>query len=167
MKKIKNILWSDFFFKEKKKSLSDALKKVDLFSDLNKRQLRDISKITFIRKYKKGEAIFKKDDPSYGLFIVLKGEVDIFIQNKNKKLILGNYENSEYFGEFALAKENTRKASAFSKEDSTLCYIFREDLNKLFIQNPRLGISVYQKVIELLIEKLEYADECLIKWKGQ
>ena len=62
-----------------------------------------------------------------------------------------------------MAEKNTRKASATSKGESTLCYLFREDLNKLFDSNSKLGISIYKKIIDLLVEKLEYADDYIMK----
>ena len=167
MKHIKSLVWSDHFFKEKKKSLANALKKLDLFSDLHKKELREVSKIAYLRQYKDGEIIFKKNDPSYGLFIVLKGEAQIFLQDKKNKQTLGNYHPLEYFGEFSLVKDNTRKASAVSIGESTLCYIFNEDLKKLFVHHPKLGLSVYEKIFEILIEKLEYADEYMMKQNGK
>jgi len=160
---MKSIVWTDYFVKKKKKNLADALKKVSFFSDLHKKQLRELAKIAHVRHYNDGEVIFKRNDPSYGIFIVLKGEVEIFIKNKKSKLRLATYHEFEHFGEFSLAEKNTRKASAISKGESTLCYLFREDLNKLFDSNSKLGISIYKKIIDLLVEKLEYADDYIMK----
>ena len=160
---MKNILWSNHFLRKRKKSLPDALKKVELFSSLNKGELKEVAKICYLRHYRDDEIIFRKDEPSYGIFIVLKGEVEIFLQSKRKKLTLGKYEPFEYFGEFSLVENTARKANAVSEGETTLCYIFREDLAQVFIKNPKLGLTVYEKIVGLLVERLEYANETLIK----
>jgi len=156
-------MWTDYFVKKKKKSLADALSKVALFKDIHKKDLKELAKIAHIRHYHDDETIFKQKDPSYGIFIILKGEIEIFIQNKRRKLNLATYHELEHFGEFSLSKKNTRKASATAKGDVVLCYLFREDVLKLFEEHPRLGLAVYHTIMDELIEKLEFADDYLMK----
>lgn len=163
---MKSVLWSNLLGKKRKKSVSSTLKQISLFGDLNKKQIKEIINIGHIRNYKDKEIIFRKDEPSYGMFIVLSGQVDVFIKNKRKKEILGSYDNGDYFGEISLIEGNIRKASAEAKGETKLFYIFKDDLKELLYKDKQICISFYENLTKGLIEKLDYLDAILMedKW---
>ena len=54
-----------------------ALKNVPIFSDLNPKEMNEIEKIIHRREYKKGEPIFRMGDPGLGMYIIIKGLINI------------------------------------------------------------------------------------------
>lgn len=144
----------DFFFKRKRKArLDDALRKVPMFSGLTKRQTDKLAKRAYVRYYKDGETVFYRDEPAYGLFIVLKGGVEV----RRGKKVLSSYAPFHAFGEFALLKEATRSADAKTKGETTLCYLFKEDLNKIFLSDPKLCVTIYQNLLASAVDTLKRA----------
>ncbi|MBT6505649.1 cyclic nucleotide-binding domain-containing protein, partial [Candidatus Woesearchaeota archaeon] len=104
-----DILWKNLFKKRNNNSISTIIKNVDLFNELSKKQIKEIINLGHVRNYKENEIIFNKNEQSFGMFIILKGQVEIYINKNNKKQIIDNYKQSEYFGEISLIDKNIRK----------------------------------------------------------
>jgi|SRR3989344_5979090 len=153
--------WIYFF--NKKNNLVDALKQTQICSGFTKHQIRKIAEIAHVRSFRDQELIFRKGDPSHGLYIVLTGKVEVFLQKKDQSQVLANYEPFQYFGELALLKDNTRKASAKAIGATKLCYLYREDLRRLFLAHPTIGRDTYEFFLGLLVERLDFANEQLMK----
>ena len=153
-----SILWANLFSKRNKRTVYSALRQVVLFEDLNKSQLRKIEKRGHIRKFKDKEILFYKGDPSYGIYIVLRGQVDVTIHKK----VFQSYKPFDFFGEFALVKGTVRTATTNSVGESTLLYLSEPDLKELFSEDPKMGFSVYEKMLMILSRiYVEYDNQCL------
>lgn len=139
-----------FFRRKNKYRLDNALMKVPLFRGITRKQAIKLTKRAYVRYYKKDETVFYKDEPAYGLFIVLRGRVDI----KNDGKVISAYEPFNAFGEFALLKDATRTADAITKTDSTLCYLFKEDIRKIFLSEPKLCIKIYQNLLSSAVDTI-------------
>lgn len=152
---LKNLIWGNLFSKRKQDTVLSALKKVIIFEDLNSKQLKKIESIGHLRYFKKDEYIFKEGDPSYGLYIVLRGEVDV----TQKKKLLQKYRPFDFFGEFALVRDMERTASAKAKIPSTLLYLHEPDLKGIFMEDPKIGFSVYEKMMHILTQLIIKLDK--------
>lgn len=159
-----SVLWNKFL-NAKKEKLSDILKKVKIFSQLKTKEMREIIKIGNIRTYKDNEVIFRKGENSYGMFIILKGNVDIYLKERSKITVLARYSKYEYFGEISLVVGNLRTANAVAKGDTKLFYIFRDDFKHLIETNQKVCIQFYENLVKLLVEKIEYFDTIIHKQK--
>lgn len=159
-----SVLWNKFL-SGKKEKLSDILKKVKIFSQLKSKEIKEIIKIGNIRSYKDGEVIFRKGENSYGMFIILKGNVDIYLKEKKKITNLASYSKYEYFGEISLVVGNIRTANTVAKGDTKLFYIFRDDFKHLIESNQKVCFQFYENLIQLLVEKIEYFDTAIHKQK--
>ncbi len=140
-----------YFFQKRKPKVVDALKKVRLFRGLTEKQVKTLAKNSYLRRYKDEELVFYKNEPAYGLFIVLKGSVEI---REGKKLLV-TYRPYNSFGEFAMLRDATRAADAITKGETVLCYLFKEDLNSLFLKDPKMCIKMYQNLLEAALLTLK------------
>jgi signal-transduction protein with cAMP-binding, CBS, and nucleotidyltransferase domain len=157
----KNILWDGSFQKVHKRSLIYALSKVSLFSGVSKEDLSKLAKFCHIRSYKDREIIFGQDDPAYGMFIVLEGQVDIYSIENRRANEIASYKNYSYFGEVSFSRTGKRGVSAVSNGECILCYIFKDDLKKLFSKNYDFGVKYYENLVLNLTDRLEYASKLL------
>ncbi len=135
----------------KKPRVIDALKQVGMFKGLSEKQIKKLAKKAYIRHYGDKELVFYKDEPAYGIFVVMKGTVHI----KEGKREIITYRRLSAFGEFALLKDATRAADAITKGETTLCYFFKEDLRKLFHADPRMCAVVYQNLLATAMDMLK------------
>lgn len=143
----------------RKSSLYDVLRKVDLFAGLQKKYLTQILKIAYVREYDQEELIFRKGDPSYGLYVILKGTVDIYLKKDGQEWTLASLNEGEYFGEIAFSKRAVRSANCMAKKPAKLLYIFIPDLKRVFRRYPDMGFTIYENVVEKMWSFLEFAEE--------
>ena len=115
---MKGVLQTHFLRKRQPK-VADALRKVAMFSGLTDKQIKKLAKKCYVRNYRTEELVFYKNEPAYGLFIVLRGSVEI----RDGKKLLATYNQFSSFGEFAMLKEATRAADAITRGETVLCYL--------------------------------------------
>jgi CRP-like cAMP-binding protein len=156
---LKSLVWGNIFSKQNKRSVMKGLQRVVLFEDLTKRQMKRIVSIGHIRYFSAEEVVFYKEEPSYGLYIVLKGEIEVCIG----KRVLQKYKPFDFFGEFSLVENDIRSATAVSRGKSTLFYIPQHELNKLFNNDYKLAFLIYKKMVKNLAKLVKEYDSYLIK----
>jgi CRP/FNR family transcriptional regulator len=88
---------------------ADTLKKVPLFSGLDKRELDQIASSMRERRYKAGDTVTQEGSGGVGFFVVDGGEAR------------GSIGPGDYFGEIALINESPRTATLTARTDM-LCY---------------------------------------------
>lgn len=159
MERLKSIIWGNLFTKRNQRTVYDVLRSVALFDTLSRSQLKKIERIGHIRYFDKDEVVFYKGEPSYGMYVVLDGDIAVCI-GKSK---LQKYTKGDFFGEFAIVKDSVRTATASSVQKSILFYLNETDLKQLFSEDPKLGFDVYEKIINMLVEMLTKFDEELLQ----
>ena len=152
-------LFRNLFRKQSYKELYENLSKVMLFQGFTRKEILLLIPILHFRKYKAGEIIFKKGQPSHGIFVIYKGEVSIF--DKRKKLAL--LKNCEFFGEISLVGDYSRNASAQAVKDSTMVYISKEELMDFIMKKPGAGVKMLLNISKVLGSRLTYMNETLAK----
>jgi len=85
------------------------VKKVSIFRHLAEQHCSDLAKVLTMSEHPKGSAVIKQGDIGKELFVVAKGEVEVFIGD-NSKPVRTMYKNA-YFGERALLFDEPRTAT--------------------------------------------------------
>ena len=141
-----NFLWENVFKRDNKsRTIQKALSDNILFRNLTKSETKFIEQIIHERHYRTGEVVFNQGDVGVGMYIILKGSVDISVIDVNpvpphdtREVFVTRLEKDDFFGELSLVEENgVRSASARSAEDSVLLGFFKPDLIELLERNPR------------------------------
>lgn len=152
----RSLVWNKFFSKEKRTVL-EALKQVSIFDSLETRHLREIERIGYLLSFEKEEMIFYRNDPSFGFFILLEGEVEIFV---GKKKIV-KFRPIDIFGQFSLIKGNTRSANARALKRAKVFYIYADHLKRLFREYPEMGLRIYEQMLKMFSVLIEDYDRKL------
>lgn len=163
---MENPIWGNGIFRKKKKEddIFASLKKVPIFSDLTPKELAEVEKIVHRRRYKKDEPIIRMGDPGLGMYIIVKGLVEIVEEDKKAgRKTLAELADGSFFGDLALLDESPRSASAISLEDSDILGFFRPDFLDLLYRKPKLGIKILFALAKVIGERLRRTDELLIK----
>lgn len=159
-------IWGNGFFKKKNKedNIFTTLKKVPIFSDLTPKELTEVEKIVHRRRYEKNETIIRAGDPGLGMYIIVKGSVEIEDEDeKAGKRTLAKLSDGSFFGDMALLDEEPRSASAIALVDSDMMGFFRPDFLDLIYRKPKLGIKVLLALARVIGERLRYTNELLAK----
>jgi uncharacterized membrane protein len=90
-----------------------------------------------------GETIFRYGDPGDSLFIIDKGEVEIFIHDDTgHKIVLEHARAGDTFGELSLFDNGPRTASATVTEDLEGFQMDHESLNRFLRAHPSAAMEL-------------------------
>lgn len=126
------------------------LTNIPIFSGLNESELGAIEKHAVTRSYPKNTIIINEGDPSDSLYVVLSGNVKVFLSDENgKEVILNAQGPGEYFGEVALLDDTqVRSASVITTEKSSFMIISKSDFRKALADNPDLAINLIRDLTQ-------------------
>jgi CRP/FNR family cyclic AMP-dependent transcriptional regulator len=159
-----NYLWENIFKKlEREQSITTILSNNILFRNLNKKELNFIENIIHIRKYRSGETIFRQNESGVGMYIIVKGAVDISIlddasggRDLEREVVVTRLEPGDFFGELSLVEEISRRsATATAADDTVLIGFFKPDLLEILERSPSTGVKVVFRLAEVLGRRLK------------
>lgn len=119
--------------------LFDALDDADLAALANS-YLRE-------RKYTAGEAIFARGDSGDAMYIVVSGDVNIYLPgDASRRVSLEDLSRGQFFGELSLFDEQPRSASAVATTDCVLLELGHATLGDYIEQRPRAAMAILRTI---------------------
>jgi CRP/FNR family cyclic AMP-dependent transcriptional regulator len=88
-------------------SRTDLLRRVPLFSDLEKRELAELVGSLKERIFRAGETVAQEGQGGVGFFVIQDGEARVSVRGEER----GRLGPGDYFGEIALIAETDRTAT--------------------------------------------------------
>ncbi len=167
-----NFLWDNIFRQLKKVTdLNAVLKENFIFQDLSARELSLLEDIVHVRKYHDGEPVFRQGEVGIGMYIIVKGQIEIFVSGPTNSGSAANSEEvrdifitqlapGDFFGELSLVEENGRRsASAVAREETTLIGFFKPDLMEMRSRSPLTSTKIIFRLAEILGRRLKETTE--------
>lgn len=123
--------------------------------------------------YPQGTLIFSEGDYGDSLYVIKKGNVEIFRERKEGRQVLGKVSSGEIFGEMALVDGQPRMASAITTSDTevmvvsgttfrdhlTSCTPFMRGVINILVRNLR--VTADQKTPRRLTDNADALKELL------
>lgn len=130
---------------------SRLLSLVDIFESLSSEEIEDISWRSSSVRVQGGEILFDPADPSETLFVLKSGRVRIYRRGpEGREFTLAVLEGGTVFGESALTSRGTRGAYAQCMEDSEIAILRRDDVERLILRKPEVGLNLIRLIGERL-----------------
>jgi CRP-like cAMP-binding protein len=149
-------------------SIVNFLKQSDIFYQFTPTQLELVANICQEGSFQKDDLIFRENSTSKELYIIVQGEVDIFVDpslvssvndSDMENTIIATLRRGQNFGEVALVDEGLRSASACaSQNDTRLLIIPRDKLIMLCETYPQLGYRLMYNLAADLAMKIRNTD---------
>jgi len=112
------------------------------------------------RQFKKNQVIYYEGDKGHGLYLLLSGKVKtIKLAEDGRELMTGIYSDDDYIGINAMLANEPYNDTATALEDSTLCIIPIEQLERLLNMYP----DVAKEFIKLLSNDIRDKEEQLLQ----
>jgi DNA-binding response OmpR family regulator len=112
------------------------------------------------REFKKNQVVYYEADHSKGLYLIIHGKIKtIKLSMDGRELMTGMHATGGYLGINAMLNKSTYTDTATAVEDSTLCLIPLEELEKLIDLYP----EVARKFIHLLSNDNREKEEQLLQ----
>jgi CRP-like cAMP-binding protein len=127
----------------------DDLKQVPLFSDLNKRQLRQLARGCKEREFRPGTTVVRQGRMSgIGFFIIVDGEAVVSIDETD----VARLGPGDHFGELALISNEVRTATVTAVTSLRCLVMMFWDFRDFGKRNPEVLWKLLQHVVGLLAD---------------
>ena len=138
-------------YKEKR----DFLTHLPIFKGLKSADFTYLLRTLQERTYLKGETLFLEGDIGRALFIVVSGSIQLTRLDESGKLQpVAEVKPGEIFGEMALLEEMPRTATASAGEKSKVYLLYKNKLDALLYEYPRVGVVIVHYLAQMLSARL-------------
>ncbi|MBN1799201.1 MAG: GGDEF domain-containing protein [Spirochaetales bacterium] len=150
---------------------SSFLKRINIFSDLDSKELAIIAHYLNPLKAVRDTVLCKEGDKGDELFIVRKGTIAsaIKLPDGNQKQI-AQFKGGNFFGEMAIFENAPRSATCFALEKSELFTMHKNDFYKALEDHPEIAISIMYKMLSIISQRLRNTGKFLsemVRWGNE
>lgn len=139
--------------------ITERLQKLPLFTLLSDKELADLAARIRPRSVRRGEIIFRKDDPGLHLYLVLEGAVKISLPGEfGQEALVAIMRPGEFFGELALFDRSPRSATAVALEETRVALLAGDDFLSFLEHHPtavRIVLEALARTIRRLSDRVE------------
>ncbi len=131
----------------------EMLEKVPIFAGLNRKHIKQLSRIMVPRTFKSGDAIIEEGDQGAGVFVVTSGKVEVVRGAESDKVqVLNTLGPGDFFGEMALIEGFPRSATVRCLEDTECLAMTRWDFRAELTSHAEIALAVLEAVVRRLRE---------------
>ncbi|AXT85005.1 cyclic nucleotide-binding protein [Aeromicrobium sp. A1-2] len=135
-----------------------CMAEVDIFSDLNEREIGAIAAAAPMRQFAPGEILFSPPQPMESLFILKQGRVRIFrVALDGRVLTTAILTPGTIFGEMLLLGQQMHENFAEALDEITVCVMSRTDVQRFLLSDARIAARISEflgKRVSLLERRL-------------
>ncbi len=113
-------------------------------STIDATTIRLFDKADDLESYSAGTTIFKAGDPRKFMYVVVEGEVDLYVNN----VLVETVEPGGIFGEMALIELDVRAASAVARTDCKVAMIDENRFSFMIERTPYFALKVMRCLVK-------------------
>jgi GNAT superfamily N-acetyltransferase len=136
--------------------LGEVVDRIGLFAGLEEEQLTRLAAACDHRTFAEGTDVFRQGDPCEEMYLILEGEVGIYIGGREKRI--GTVRAGECLGEISVLTGGERSATAVAVTPVEAGVLTKKDLQSLVRLRPGIGVVLYRNLARGLGEKLRRTD---------
>lgn len=137
---------------------AETLRAIPLFANVDDQDLVRIAAASTVRTYRKNSIIITEGDVSSSLYIILSGEVKVFVSDEDGRTnIVNRLGPGDYFGELSLIDEEPRSASIETLTPCQISILTRQYFVGYLEANPRVAIRLLEGMGQRLRRTTDHA----------
>ena len=143
-------------------SVTELLKNVNIFKDLDDTELAAVAEVCKEEKYESGAFVFREGEAGNRLYVIVSGEVRISrdVPGSGEEA-LAVLKPGALFGEMSVFDRSDRSTHAISNGGCTLLTITRPDFEMLLDFNRELAYKVLWACVRVLSSRLRSTNDSL------
>jgi CRP-like cAMP-binding protein len=103
-----------------------------------------------------GAILFRRDEPAFGVFLLLKGSVSLRLEGASGKVILNRIATSEsILGLPASLAGGRYSLTAVTLEESEIAFLGLKDLQELVREDANIGLELMQAIADEVLQMRE------------
>jgi CRP/FNR family cyclic AMP-dependent transcriptional regulator len=127
------------------------LSMVDVFEPLSAEEIGRLDERLPDAHLETGDVFYSPDDPSEKVFILRRGKVRIYkLADDGREFTLAVVDAGTMFGEMTLTAQRLQGAYAQAMEPSEVSMMLRQDLERLILEKPQVGLQIAHLLSERL-----------------
>jgi CRP-like cAMP-binding protein len=136
------------------------LSMVDILGPLSDEQMEDLAKRAPDTFLEEGDVLYSPEEGVERLFILKEGKVQCYqVNGEGEEIILSVIEEGNIFGEMVLTGQSLKGLYVRALTASTVVSLRREDLERLILNTPEVGLRLVRELAERLRDsETRYAD---------
>ncbi len=133
-----------------------ALKKTELFVDLDDRQINNVLSHSTVESFPEGKIIFQENEEAGYLYVLLQGAIDLSAMAQEKIGILTSQIQKEgtLFGLPSLIEPYRYNVTAKCLVPSKVIKIDADRLKKNMEQDPQAGMAIMKRLASIYFNRL-------------
>jgi CRP/FNR family transcriptional regulator, cyclic AMP receptor protein len=126
----------------------ELLRRVPIFSDLDKRELEGLANSLKERTFRAGETITSEGESAVGFFVIQDGEAKVTVGGQER----GRLGAGDYFGEIALIAQTGRTATVIAETDVRCLGMTFWEFRPLVEENGKIAWKMLQSLARKMSE---------------
>ena len=119
--------------------LRERARKLELLSPLSEAQREHLLENANVLRFERGERIIKQGSDGCSMFVILHGELDVFITKDGRDTQVATLHDGDAFGEMCMLTGEARSATVRAKKDSLVWEIRRSEMQPLLQENAEMA----------------------------
>ncbi|MGH2409490.1 MAG: Crp/Fnr family transcriptional regulator [Chloroflexota bacterium] len=146
--------------RDAEESKQGYLTKQAIFRDLPAPEIERISKMTRMVTTRKGQVFYVPGETGEVLFLLKEGRVELYrLTPDGRKLTIDIVGPGTFFGDMACIGQNMQDSFAEAAQDALVCVMSRNDVQKLMLDKPTVGLRILEAVGQRLVEMTTRLEE--------
>lgn len=140
------------------------IKEIELFKGLSEKEFEVLAENIVEKKYKKGELLFEENGPRKDIFIIYKGEVELFKSvHFGAETRLSYFSKGDFLGEGSWANDSPHSTSARAITETIVFSINR----KFFDENGPAAVKIFSNIARVISRRMRHANNRMINVAAQ
>ena len=140
-------------------AIVNLLRDLAIFKGLGDGELHKLGRLFTQKLFKACESIFGRNDTGDEAYVIMRGKVDIFLDEKSQPI--ASFAQGQVFGELSFLDGSPRGAKAIAAQPSILLIIKRSEFFELTQREPHLGLAVMKNIALELGNRLRRMNSAL------
>ncbi|HVV68942.1 MAG TPA: cyclic nucleotide-binding and patatin-like phospholipase domain-containing protein [Gammaproteobacteria bacterium] len=129
------------------KSIPDIIKSCDIFSALNRSEIKSLAAAATLIELKAGEHLFSRNEASRNAYILISGKLAATTATAHQPgELIGYIMPNEIVGEMSLLAETPRSLTVTAQTDCSLLTIHQQDFQQYCQNNPKLAFKILEVI---------------------
>jgi CRP-like cAMP-binding protein len=145
-----------------------ALKRSQLFAELDDNTLRVLSQRAIERRFKKDEVLFMAGDEARGLYVIVDGALRAFRTSPDGREQVIHVERAGgTIAELPVFDDGTYPSTAAAEEDTVVLFIDKQDVRRLCLEHPEIPLAALKVLAGRLRRCAELVEALSLREVGQ
>lgn len=144
------------------------LAEVDLFEALSDSELELIAELVVEKDLKKGKLLFKEQMVRDAVFIILEGEIELFVRTPfGEEKRLSFFRKYDFIGEGSLIDNYPHSTSARALSNCVILVLERTMFQQVFDAYPEMALKIYKQLTKVITRRMNQANVHLVSAGAQ